>query len=199
MADPFSIASGVVEVLGGLKGLFGKKPKNPTPRDNLLSQLQGIEEGAEKYGYNRLTLLQHGQTAGTGLGASGPPLAAIWLRDVPLFDPRFGDAGQVFDPFTYMAWLAAKTSRIALTTRSAVVTLRHPIDLAKMATTIDHLSNGRLILGIASGDRPVEFPAYGTRGCVLRGGDISSSSDKPVCASAFKTTIAAAFASSPAS
>ncbi|MCL4066993.1 hypothetical protein M3484_10455 [Pseudomonas sp. GX19020] len=77
MADPFSIASGVVEVLGGLKGLFGKKPKNPTPRDNLLSQLQGIEEGAEKYGYNRLTLLQHGQTAGTGLGASGPPLASF--------------------------------------------------------------------------------------------------------------------------
>ncbi len=70
-------ASGVMSVLGGLKGLFGKKAKNPTPRDNLLSQLQGIEEGAEKYGYNRLTLLQHGQTGGTGLGASGPPLASF--------------------------------------------------------------------------------------------------------------------------
>lgn len=87
--------------------------------------------------------------------------AAVWLRDVPLFDPGFGDAGQVFDPFTYMAWLAARTSRVALATGSAVFSLRHPIDLAKMATTIDHLSGGRLIMGIASGDRPVEFPAYG--------------------------------------
>lgn len=87
--------------------------------------------------------------------------AAVWLRDVPLFDPGFGDAGQLFDPFTYLAYLAAKTQRVALATGSAVFSLRHPIDLAKMATTIDQLSGGRLVLGIASGDRPVEFPAYG--------------------------------------
>lgn len=87
--------------------------------------------------------------------------AAVWLRDVPLFDPGFGDAGQVFDPFTYLAYLAARTERVALATGSAVFSLRHPIDLAKMATTIDQLSGGRLVLGIASGDRPVEFPAYG--------------------------------------
>lgn len=87
--------------------------------------------------------------------------AAVWVRDVPLYDPGFGDAGQVFDPFTYLAYLAAKTERIALATGSAVFSLRHPIDLAKAATTIDQLSGGRLVLGIASGDRPVEFPAYG--------------------------------------
>lgn len=87
--------------------------------------------------------------------------AAVWVRDVPLFDPSFGDAGQVFDPFTYLAWLAAKTERITLATGSAIFSLRHPIDLAKAAVTIDKLSGGRLVLGIASGDRPVEFPAYG--------------------------------------
>lgn len=87
--------------------------------------------------------------------------AAVWVRDVPLYDPNFGDAGQVFDPFTYLAYLAAKTDRIALATGSAIFSLRHPIDLAKMAATIDHLSGGRLVMGIASGDRPVEFPAYG--------------------------------------
>ncbi len=87
--------------------------------------------------------------------------AAVWVRDVPLFDPNFGDAGQVFDPFTYLAFLAAGTRRVALATGSAIFTLRHPIDLAKAATTIDQLSGGRLVLGIASGDRPVEFPAYG--------------------------------------
>ncbi|MEJ5021123.1 LLM class oxidoreductase [Ochrobactrum vermis] len=87
--------------------------------------------------------------------------AAVWVRDVPLFDPSFGDAGQVFDPFTYLAYLASRTSRISLATGSAIFSLRHPIDLAKAAATIDHLSGGRLVLGIASGDRPVEFPAYG--------------------------------------
>ncbi|CAM4339154.1 hypothetical protein COAQ111491_18180 [Comamonas aquatilis] len=87
--------------------------------------------------------------------------AAVWVRDVPLFDPSFGDAGQVFDPFTYLAFLAAKTKTIALATGSAIFSLRHPIELAKASATIDQLSGGRLVLGIASGDRPVEFPAYG--------------------------------------
>ncbi|MGH8462961.1 MAG: LLM class oxidoreductase [Pseudomonas sp.] len=87
--------------------------------------------------------------------------AATWVRDVPLFDPGFGDAGQVFDPFTYLAYLAAHTRQIALVTGSAIFSLRHPIDLAKAATTIDRLSGGRLLMGIASGDRAVEFPAYG--------------------------------------
>ena len=27
--------------------------------------------------------------------------ASVWVRDVPLYDPSFGDAGQIFDPFTY--------------------------------------------------------------------------------------------------
>ncbi|MBE8715711.1 LLM class oxidoreductase [Cellvibrio polysaccharolyticus] len=87
--------------------------------------------------------------------------AAVWVRDIPLFDPAFGDAGQVFDPFTWLAFLAAKTSHISLATGSAIFPLRHPLDLAKAATTIDQLSGGRLIMGIASGDRAVEFPAYG--------------------------------------
>ena len=85
----------------------------------------------------------------------------MWVRDVPLFDPAFGDAGQVFDPFAYLAYLAAQTRHVALATGSAIFTLRHPIDLAKAAATLDCLSGGRLLLGIASGDRAVEFPAYG--------------------------------------
>ncbi|MGX9524489.1 LLM class oxidoreductase [Alcaligenes nematophilus] len=87
--------------------------------------------------------------------------AVVWVRDVPLYDPSFGDAGQVFDPFTYLAFLAARTRRVALATGSTIFSLRHPIDLAKSAFTIDQLSGGRLVLGIASGDRPIEFPAYG--------------------------------------
>ncbi len=87
--------------------------------------------------------------------------AAVWVRDVPLYDPNFGDVGQVFDPFTYLSYLAAHTTTISLAAGSAIFTLRHPLDLAKAAASIDQLSNGRLILGVASGDRPIEFPAYG--------------------------------------
>lgn len=87
--------------------------------------------------------------------------AAVWVRDIPLFDPGFRDAGQVFDPFVYLAYLAARTKNVSLVTGSAIFTLRHPIDLAKAVSSIDVLSGGRLVLGIASGDRPVEFPAYG--------------------------------------
>lgn len=87
--------------------------------------------------------------------------AALWARDVPLFDPYFGDAGQMFDPFTYLGFLAGHTQHIALATGSAILPLRHPIHLAKQANTVDQLSGGRMVLGISSGDRPVEYPAFG--------------------------------------
>ena len=86
---------------------------------------------------------------------------AIWVRDVPLHVPTFGDAGQTFDPFTYLGFLAGQTTKIALGTASIALPLHHPIHVAKSAATIDQLSNGRLILGVASGDRPSEYPAMG--------------------------------------
>ncbi len=86
---------------------------------------------------------------------------AIWVRDVPLHVPQFGDAGQTFDPFAYLGFLAGHTSDIALCTGSIALPLHHPIHVAKSAATIDQLSDGRLILGVASGDRPSEFPSMG--------------------------------------
>ncbi|MEM7114653.1 MAG: LLM class oxidoreductase [Chloroflexota bacterium] len=85
--------------------------------------------------------------------------AAIWLRDVPFNVPSFGDAGQMYDPFVYLGMLAAHTERIALGTGSIILPLRHPAHVAKAAVTVDVLSGGRLILGVASGDRPDEYPA----------------------------------------
>lgn len=85
--------------------------------------------------------------------------SAVWLRDVPFNVPSFGDAGQTYDPFTYLGFLTAKTENIALATGSIILPLRHPAHVAKAAATADVLSGGRLILGIASGDRPQEYPA----------------------------------------
>jgi luciferase-type oxidoreductase len=98
--------------------------------------------------------------------------AALWFRDVPLRDPTFGDVGQIFDVWVYLSWLAAQTKEITLATGSVILPIRHPLHAAKAAASIDQLSNGRLVLGVASGDRPVEFPAFNvdleTRGEVFR-------------------------------
>lgn len=98
--------------------------------------------------------------------------ASLAFRDVPLRDPSFGDSGQIFDVWAYLGYIAGQTTEIALLTAAVILPLRHPIHIAKAAASIDQLSNGRLILGIASGDRPVEFPAFDvnfeTRGQAFR-------------------------------
>ena len=100
--------------------------------------------------------------------------AAMWLRDVPFHVPAFGDAGQVYDPFVYLGLLAGRTQRIALGVASVVLPLRHPGHVAKSAASADALSGGRLLLGVASGDRPEEYPAlavpFDERGARFREG-----------------------------
>ncbi len=85
---------------------------------------------------------------------------ALWVRDVPTFWPRFGDAGGAFDPWPLLGHLAAHTDEVALGTSSVVLPLRHPIHVAKSAATVDRLSDGRLVLGVASGDRDPEYAAF---------------------------------------
>jgi luciferase-type oxidoreductase len=86
---------------------------------------------------------------------------ALWFRDVPLLDPDFGDIGQVIDPWVYLGYIAARTSTIHLATGSITLPLRHPFHTATAAAPTNELSGGRLILGVASGDRMIECPAFG--------------------------------------
>ncbi|WP_245304900.1 LLM class flavin-dependent oxidoreductase [Rhizobium multihospitium] len=69
--------------------------------------------------------------------------------------------GQVFEPLVYIATLAAATKTIALGTAGIVLPLREPMILAKQVTSLDQLSDGRMILGLSSGDRPAEYPLFG--------------------------------------
>ncbi|UJH67861.1 LLM class oxidoreductase [Allomuricauda sp. SCSIO 65647] len=85
---------------------------------------------------------------------------ALWFRDVPFNDPLFGDAGQLYDPWIYMAHIMNHTKEIALGSASIILPLRHPVHTAKSINSIQLLSNERLILGVASGDRPIEYPAF---------------------------------------
>ncbi|MEI5638944.1 MULTISPECIES: TIGR03571 family LLM class oxidoreductase [unclassified Pseudoalteromonas] len=86
---------------------------------------------------------------------------AAWVRDVPVYDPNFGDAAQVFETFTYLGYLAGITENILLGTAAVVLPLRQPWLVKKAAATVQKLSNNRLILGVASGDRPIEYPLFG--------------------------------------
>jgi alkanesulfonate monooxygenase len=67
----------------------------------------------------------------------------------------------VFDSLSTLAAVAVRTDRILLGTGVLVLPLRNPVELAKVSTTIDHLSNGRLILGVAAGWYEKEFAAAG--------------------------------------
>ena len=99
--------------------------------------------------------------------------AAIWARDVTVHDAvTMGDAGSVHDVFALLGFLAGVTRRVALGTAAVVLPIRHPLMTAKAAASVDVLSGGRLILGVASGARPVEYPLLGldfaARGAAFR-------------------------------
>jgi alkanesulfonate monooxygenase SsuD/methylene tetrahydromethanopterin reductase-like flavin-dependent oxidoreductase (luciferase family) len=60
-----------------------------------------------------------------------------------------------------LTWIAAATSRIRVATRVLGLPYRSPAMVAKMAETLDRLSNGRLILGLGAGYSDAEFRAFG--------------------------------------
>jgi F420-dependent oxidoreductase-like protein len=72
-------------------------------------------------------------------------------------DPARGS----LDAWATLAGLAAITERIRLGTLVSPVTFRHPSVLAKQVTTVDHISGGRVELGIGAGWHVPEHRAYG--------------------------------------
>jgi alkanesulfonate monooxygenase SsuD/methylene tetrahydromethanopterin reductase-like flavin-dependent oxidoreductase (luciferase family) len=72
-----------------------------------------------------------------------------------------GRAGAAHDAWATLAALAARTSRIRLGTLVSPVTFRHPAVLARMAVTADHVSNGRIEVGIGAGWYEAEHEAHG--------------------------------------
>ncbi|MBW5425070.1 TIGR03619 family F420-dependent LLM class oxidoreductase [Streptomyces sp. BG9H] len=76
-----------------------------------------------------------------------------------------------YDPVATLAHLAAVTERVRLMSHVAIVGLRHPLVTAKQYATLDHLSGGRLILGVGAGHVPEEFAVLGVdfarRGALL--------------------------------
>jgi F420-dependent oxidoreductase-like protein len=68
---------------------------------------------------------------------------------------------QVLDAWSTIAGLAAVTTRIKLGTMVSPATFRHPSNLSKSVVTADHISNGRVELGLGAGWFESEHKAYG--------------------------------------
>ena len=86
----------------------------------------------------------------------------VWLGDhfMPLVQEVQGEEDW-FECWTSTAAVARETTRIRIGQAMTCNGYRNPAPLAKMASTVDVLSHGRLILGIGSGDFESEFRAYG--------------------------------------
>lgn len=102
-------------------------------------------------GAEQIRIARHAEAVG---------LDAVWVRDVPLNGDWYPEAFGHPDPFVTLGAAAAVTERIVLGTAATVLTLRHPLHVAKAAVSLQHLSGDRFVLGLGSGDRPEEFAAF---------------------------------------
>jgi alkanesulfonate monooxygenase SsuD/methylene tetrahydromethanopterin reductase-like flavin-dependent oxidoreductase (luciferase family) len=86
-------------------------------------------------------------------------LDVLWLPDHMLLTPQWGGR----EAWTLLAAVAASTSRIQIGTLVTCTAFRQPAHLALMASTVDEVSGGRLILGLGAGypDRDLSWQAFG--------------------------------------
>jgi probable F420-dependent oxidoreductase len=86
----------------------------------------------------------------------------LWVSDHLILAPGSTRPPAVFhDALTVLTWAGAVTERIGLGTSVLVAPYRHPVVLAKALASLDALSGGRVIAGLASGWLEPEFAALG--------------------------------------
>jgi len=83
-----------------------------------------------------------------------------WLND-HLYPPKADETHPLLEPWTLFGGLAALTERIRFGTMVSANTFRHPVLLAKQAITLDHMSEGRLEIGVGTGWHAREHEAFG--------------------------------------
>ena len=86
---------------------------------------------------------------------------SVW--DCDHFNQTSQPGAPYFEGWTLLAALAARTERIRIGVLVSCNTFRHPALLAQSAVTVDHISNGRLELGIGAGYQEGEHERFGIR------------------------------------
>ena len=88
--------------------------------------------------------------------------ASVWTTDHVIMPPeQAGPYREILEPLMTLAYLAALTERVKLGISVIVVPQRNGIVLAKELATLDHLANGRLIVGVGAGWNADEFAMLG--------------------------------------
>ncbi len=83
---------------------------------------------------------------------------SAWTTDHIIMPPeQAGPYASIFEPLMVLAYLAAETETVRLGISVIVVPQRNGIVLAKELATLDHLSNGRLVVGVGAGWNEAEF------------------------------------------
>ncbi|SOE73384.1 probable F420-dependent oxidoreductase, Rv2161c family [Streptomyces sp. OV198] len=153
-----------------------QSPSNPAPSDPapLLYGMQlPIQSQSTLYAEPWEADAGPGELVAVARAADRAGFAYVASCDHVAVPRRLADAMSTiwYDPVATLAYLAGVTERVRLLSHVAVVGLRHPLVTAKQYATLDHLSGGRLILGVGAGHVAEEFEAVGAdfarRGAVL--------------------------------
>jgi alkanesulfonate monooxygenase SsuD/methylene tetrahydromethanopterin reductase-like flavin-dependent oxidoreductase (luciferase family) len=86
---------------------------------------------------------------------------SLWLYDHMLYRSEGEPTIGIWECWTFLSALADATQHVELGTLVACNSFRNPALLAKMAITLDEVSQGRLILGIGAGWNKPEYDAFG--------------------------------------
>ncbi|MEZ5816525.1 MAG: LLM class F420-dependent oxidoreductase [Hyphomicrobiaceae bacterium] len=112
-----------------------------------------LAEAAEEAGFESIWTVEHTVVPG-GYGSTYPYAAGGKMAGG-------NDAVPLPDPLIWMAYVAAATKRVKLATGIMILPQHNPVVVAKQVATLDHMSGGRILLGIGVGWLKEEFAALG--------------------------------------